>query len=456
MDGDPHQARQHFRWRAFRETPVPNFRQIIVIVFAGFVGACVALLQGCYASHGRLSDTDGDAPYEPDAVVDVPVTVDTADASSPFADSPFRRDGVTVVCQAYPESEALRETTTGTTAYTFYGFRVIPHGRPIRLPSAQFDFGWDGRSLAGQVFGAESGRPYFTNWTLTADHPFRIFNYTDLVSFRPAVEARRAVVFIDMRTWTEGGITEDTLIRLHADIAATEEGTHTLTLGRYTTRLVAISLYYADAPDEVVPIEDVHFVGCDREPGAPVLVRLAEADIVVDRLSGESSETVTSGAGRVTFLRLLALNDGASNGTLDRIAFDTRAVVIPGVSGMTERPASIRDGVSACHLMRAGRTLAVGRFEGEQVVFDHANVTVTTADRGTSVPGGFAAFEVACDVQLNDAILPLYGALRIWFAADARSGFTLVEPTPARVQGTLVLEQNALGLDGSKYVQIVR
>lgn len=421
------------------------------------------LLSGCYLSHQRAAVDAGPGVPTPDSgstESDGGAIVPVADAgpsdpdAGPVVPPP---GGVTVICGAYPDGTALRETTTGTESFAFYGFRVIPHGRPILLPSAQFDFGWDGRTLYGSVFGHESGRPYFTNWTLTADRPFRILNRPDYVSFYPAVEELRAVVFFNMTDWVEDGLTEDTLIRLHADIAETEEGIHALTLGRYTTYLGAISLYYADT-GEVVAREDIIFEGCRFPTLAPVLVRLAEADIIVNRESGEMPETVRSDVGRVNFLHLLALNDGASDGTIDRTVFDTRVVVIPGMGG-SERPASIRDAVSACYLTRGGRVLATARFEGEQVVFDHAGVVVTTDDRGTSIPDGFASFEIACDVRLNDAILPFSGALRVWVGVHNETGLRLVETPLARVRGTLMLEQNALSslpADSTRYVQIVR
>ena len=177
------------------------------------------------------------------------------------------------------------------------------------------------------------------------------------------------------------------------------------------------------------------------------------AAVIVDRQFEAPSLTVSTWTGRVTFLSIYALNDGDQTGTLDRMVFDARSIVFTA-SG-EQRPAGIRDAVRACYAVRDGTVVATARLTGESIVFDHAGIAITT-HHGVTIDD-FVHFVVACDVQVNGDIIPLNGALRIWLSANWATGFTLVEPPPAGVQGTLDLSDNgpAAG-DFSMYVQFVR
>lgn len=418
------------------------------------------LLVACNESHLTMTTSDagplpqGDAYVAPSghdsgfyvwpdsgpAVTDAYVAPDSATVAPPTG-------GVTVVCDT---DTAPRETVTGARGYDFYHFHVIPGDRPVYFLGVQMTVTTIG--FYGDVVGSASGSPYFTNWQLTADGPYRVFNLPDFVTIRPAVD-RRLIVTIGNH-YAAGTITDDTVISVRADVAATEEGRNNLTLGQYTTELAAAGFQYADTHEDIL---DINWVGCDHVTLPQTTVRLSDADITVDRVFEDPSATVTSGAGNTVLLRLAALNDGAMDGTLDRIVFDTRAVVIPA-SG-SERPASILDAFDSCRLSAAGIVTAIGRFEGEQIVFDHAAVPVNVDDRGTST-ADFSYFNLECHVHLNDAILPLYGALRVWASVNAFDGFTLIQTAPARVWGTLSLEQNTLpeiaAAGGSRYLQIVR
>lgn len=373
-----------------------------------------------------------------------PATPDSGSAV-PDSGTPLT-GGVTVVCESGTDT---RETITGATGFDFYHFRVIPGDRPVRLVGVQVSMANTG--FYGDVVGNESGLPYFTNWQLTVGDPYHPIATGMDYDIHPE-GGRRMHAFIANSTGADP-ISEDTEISIRADVGD-EEGRHTLTLGTYTVSLSAAGFHYSDTGEEVT---DIRWEGCEGVPLPQTRVRLNAADIIVDRVSEDPSVTVRDGAVRTSFLRLAALNDGAVDGTLDRIVFDTRAVIVPASGG--ERPASIRDAVSACRLVRDSSILATGRFEGEQIVFEHAGLEVTTSDRGSTWVN-FAYFNVECDVRLNSAVLPLYGALRVWLSAHYNTGITIEESEPARVVGTLSLDQNThpsiAEAGSSMYVQIIR
>lgn len=430
-----------------------------------FVTLFMFLMIGCGESHGLMTMPDSGTPvamgdagpammaapdtgthyYEwPDAG---PMLSPDSGATAPDSGT-TPTGGVTVVCDSGLESQ---ETVTGAEGFAFYRFHVIPGDRPVQLVGVQMSMATIG--FYGDVVGNESGAPYFTGWQLTAEGPHRIIATGMDYDIHPE-GGRRMHAFIAYSTGATP-ISSDTEISIRADVGH-EEGYHNLTLGQYTVSLAAAGFQYADTHEDVT---DIHWANCEGVPLPETRVRLNAPDIIVDRVFADPSGTVHDGARNVSFLRLAALNDGAVDGTLDRITFDTRAVII-SASG-TETAASIRDAVSACRLTQDGSTVSTGRFDGEHIVFDHAHVSVTTADRGTSF-SDFAEFNVECDVHLNSAVLPLYGALRVWLGVNAHTGFTLVEPAPARVWGTLILEQNtdpvidALGGMDSMSVQIIR
>ena len=189
----------------------------------------------------------------------------------------------------------------------------------------------------------------------------------------------------------------------------------------------------------------------EQDAGLPVPMGVAR--IYVDRQFDARPSTVSGQAGRVTFLNLFILNDGDGNGTLDRMVFNTRVVVM--TTGSEERQASIGDAISGCDAVRDDRVLASGRVHGEEIVFDHAGIAVTTEYRGATF-ANFLHVDIVCDVRLNGSALPPGASLRVWLAADWNTGFTLVEAPPARVEGTLNLAQNTHGHPGTMYVRIVR
>lgn len=392
------------------------------------------IVSGCYMSHER-----------PSFVTPAP------DAGSVTADGgPV--GGVTLVCGRPSMTGDRLEVTTGTRAELF-GMRITPNSRPVAIARAEFTFGVSSRSLFGRINDYDSGEPYFTDWQLAADSPYRVFNAHPPDSIVPDADGFHGRVSID--GLLDAVISTPTYVALRAQIVATDNPmARALTTVEYSAVIGALRLVYTDT-GETVPVSDLTLEGCGGTSESLTLVRLAQADLAVDRVGGDPSSTVREVVGRTVFLRLAALNDGASDGTLGRMVFDTRAIIIPA-SGPT-RPASVHDAVSACYAVRDGVVLATARIEGEQIVFDHAGVIVTTVDRGGFA--GFAYFNVECDVHLNDAILPLYGAMRVWLGADAITGFTVEEAPPARVWGTLVLQQNthpSIPDDSTMYVQIIR
>jgi hypothetical protein len=394
--------------------------KIMCIVATALIGAATALLQGCGVSHAVTPTEDAG-----------PVLADDAEV--------LAREGVTVICR--PRSAEL---LTGQNGGVF-AMTVEPNGRPVFMRQADFNFGWDGSSLWGTLFGHESGRPYFTEWYLIADGPFSIFNSLPGV-LHPSDEERRGTVSVDMSEWTVSPLDESREIRLNTHVADREEGLHAITLGRYSVQLERLTFDYGDT-HEPVPARDIRFVGCDSRDDQRTLVLADYAQVIVDRTwEFHPGDAV----GRVIdhpALELALLNDGAREGTLAGFSITVHMNRI--LADGTEYPEEPNFVTESCSLFDGELRLSRG-VPTVQNVFRFDGVNIIVPGRTGS---GDQRLEIRCDFDPS----ALSGSESARVTITSRyDGFRLHEPEPAIVTGTLILAQNNLQPPESRVSVIVR
>jgi hypothetical protein len=349
-------------------------------------------------------------------------TPEPTDAAQPI------QGGAHVVCQRR-ETEAA-ETATGQNAILM-GVAVVPNDRPIFVRNVEVDFGWNGRALYGNPFGNETGRPYFTEWFLTADYPFRVFN-TEPGELRPNGTDRRGTARINT-DWTSDPITEATYFRIHSRIAETEEGHHTLTLGRYTTRLTGLTLVYGDT-NEIVPAAEISYEDCDDPDAFQTFVRPNFADLLAQQWFAFQPTEVHGSATDHPTLQIAFTNDGIQPGTLNRFAVESHAMRVRNDG--TEEAMPSDSLLQGCSLFQGEQHLTEGVRNGDFFTFQDFQVTLPAlADQD----------DVLVEIRCTYNASALNADESAWIALSAPyQGFGLSEPAPARISGTLVLEQNHL------------
>lgn len=350
------------------------------------------------------------------------------------ADSGVRPQGrVLVTCGGPETAEALTETSNFSTRT----INISATGRPVEVRRLHGELGWSTVGLGGRVVGM-MGTRYFRGLKVRdRDTGQTLMGPMDL---NAATGARSGdVMFIDAFTVPSGTTRR---LSITADTASREDWYHDFTFGFYGFRVgvegeqrvfMGNDLRWADTSETVSRDEVTYDPGCFTGPAEnDFFVRPRFADLIADRGALAVSSTITGSAGGVAMLDVAVVNDGQEEGSMSGLVLDVSTRSNGGID-INFRPLQTR-----CDIQTTDqRTLGYGMVRDTQVEFSGIDARV---------PGRSTAhFLVRCDLVFPTTLARAMSADFYEIRVGAlRDRFSIRNEGPARIQGTLVLDQNRL------------
>lgn len=349
-------------------------------------------------------------------------------------DSGVRPQGRVLVTCGGPEAA---ETLTDTNDFSTRTINISATGRSVEVRRLHGALGWSSVGIGGHVVGM-MGTQYFRDLKVRdRDTGQTLMGPMDL---NARISAQNGdVMFIDAFTVPSGttrrlAITTDTAVR--------EDWYHDFTFGYYSFRVgvegeqrvfMSNDLRWADTGETVSRDEVTYDPGCFAAPAEnDFFVRPRFADLIADRGALAVSSTIVGNAGGVAMLDVAVVNDGNEEGSMSGLVLDVSTRSNGGID-IYFRPMQSR-----CDIQTVDqRTLGNGMVRDTQVEF--SNIDARVPGRST------AHFIVRCDLTFPTEFARAMSA--DWY--EIRMGalynrFSIRNGSPARIQGTLVLDQNRL------------
>lgn len=357
------------------------------------------------------------------------------DAGSPDTGMPVRPQGHVLVTCGGPEAA---ETLTDTNDFSARTINISATGRTLEVRRLHGQLGWSSVGLGGRVVGMQGTRYFRDLKARDRDTGQTLMGPMDL---RAASDRQSGdVMFIDAFT-VQNGTTRR--LSISTDISVREDWYHDLTFGFYSFRVgiegeqrvfVGDDLRWSDTGETVTRDEVTYDPACFTAPAEnDFMVRPRFADLIADRGALAVSSTIVGNAGGVAMLDVAVINDGNEEGSMSGLVVEVGTRSNGGID-INFRPLQTR-----CDLQTVDqRTLGYGTVRDTQVEF--SGVDARVPGRGTT------HFIVRCDLvfptELARAMSADWyeirmGALYNRFQIRSDGG-------PARIQGTLVLDQNRL------------
>lgn len=400
------------------ETPRPATACI-----PGQTNICACTGQGLVGSQTCASDGQG---YGECVCPVIP------DAGTP--DSGTRPQGRVLVTCGGPESA---EVLTETNDFSTRTINISATGRSVEVRRLHGALGWSSVGIGGHVVGM-NGTRYFRDLKVRdRDTGQTLMGPMDLNARTSAQSGD--VMFIDAFT-VQNGTTRR--LAVTTDTAVREDWYHDFTFGFYAFRVgvegeqrvfMGDDLRWADTGETVRSDEITYDPGCFTAPSEnDFFVRPRFADLIADRGALAVSSTVMGNAGGVAMLDVAVVNDGAEEGSMSGL------VVEVGTRSNTGTEIYFRPMQTRCDIQTVdGRNLGQGTVGNTQVEF--SNIDARVPGRST------AHFIVRCDLVFPAGLAQAMSADFYEIRMGALyNRFSIRNEGPARIQGTLVLDQNRL------------
>lgn len=350
------------------------------------------------------------------------------------ADSGVRPQGRILVTCGGPESA---EVLTDTNDFLTRTINVSATGRPVEVRRLRGELGWSSVGLSGHVVGMQGTRYFRDLKVRDRDTGQTLMGPMDL-SVRTNTRMGD-VTFIDAFT-VQNGTTRR--LAITTDTAVREDWYHDFTFGFYAFRVgvegeqrvfMGDDLRWADTGEIVRSDEVTYGPECFSQPAeSHFFVRARFADLIADRGNTVTSSTVTGNGTSVAMLDVVVVNDGAEEGSMSGIVLEVGTRSNAGTE-IYFRPMQI-----GCDLQTTDhRTLGYGMVRETQVEF--SNIDARVPGRST------AYFLVRCDLAFPTDIARAMSADFYEIRMGALyNRFSIRTQGLARIQGTLVLDQNRL------------
>ena len=350
------------------------------------------------------------------------------------SDSGVRPQGRVLVTCGGPESA---ETLTDTNDFSTRTINVSATGRSVEVRRLHGALGWSSVGIGGHVVGM-MGTRYFRDLKVRdRDTGQTLMGPMDLNARTSAQTGD--VMFIDAFTVSSGTTRR---LAVTTDISVREDWYHDLTFGFYAFRVgvegeqrvfMGDDLRWADTGETVRSDEVTYDPNCFTAPAEnDFMVRPRFADLIADRGALAVSSTIVGNAGGVAMLDVAVVNDGNEEGSMSGLVLDVSTRSNGGID-INFRPLQTR-----CDIQTVDqRTLGYGTVRDTQVEF--SNIDARVPGRAT------AHFLVRCDLVFPAILAQAMSADFYEIRMGALyNRFSIRNEGPARIQGTLVLDQNRL------------
>ncbi len=329
------------------------------------------------------------------------------------------------------------ETLTDTQDFSTRTINISATGRSIEVQRLHGALGWSSVGIGGHVIGM-MGTRYFRDLKVRdRDTGQTLMGPMDLNAHTSAQTGD--VMFISAFI-VQNGTTRR--LSVTTNISWDEERYHDFIYGFYSFRVgvegeqrvfTSDDLRWADTGETVTRDEVVYDPSCFAAPAEnDFQVRARFADLIADRGALAVSSTIMGSASGVAMLDVAVVNDGAEAGSMSGL------VVEVGTRSNTGTEIYFRPMQTRCDIETVD-----GRYLGQGMV---GNTQVEFSSIDARVPGRSTAhFIVRCDLVFPATLAQAMSA--DWY--EIRMGalynrFSIRNAGPARIQGTLALDQNRL------------